>query len=385
MNYLVTGTGFVGRNILEFLVNQPHEKITTTDIKSKPSYLDNERFKTVTFIQTDLADKKGLEALFKEPIDTIFHTAALFNFFASYKQLYKANVLGTRNLCEFAANASKKQSKRIRMINWSSGAVYGNNYPSEITEDCCPHPEDNYSNSKYLAELEAQKFSSDLEIITIRPAAIYGPYSKYGDAKVLYLLKKGILFALPFKDARNTHAHVNDVVGAAFFLSNVNINDARKQSSSLIYNIADDTPYPTSKVLSFAYGRFKKKPFFDRFPNIHVPNTFFIRSAQLVEGLSKKYKLKPLFERDSVDYLFYDHIISNRKIKELGYQFKYPDTLVGLKETIDWYESKNWAMFTDEEKFLELIEKLYEEKQLDINITGIILKTLLKKCFSKKN
>ncbi len=379
MNYLITGcAGFVGRNMLEFLVTQQHDKIFVTDTRF-PDYLGNEKFKDkgVIFIESNLKNKKSLKVLVKETknnkikkIDAIFHIAALFDFFAKYKELYKVNVEGTRNLCE-AFNGFAK-----RVINWSSGAVYGNNYPSEITENCEPHPGDNYSKSKYLAELETQRFSSDMEIITIRPAAIYGPHSKYGDAKVLYLLKKGILFALPFKDARNTHAHVSDIVGAAFFLSNININDARKQSNSLIYNIADDTSYPTSEILTFAYDCFKEKPL-EKFPDLRAPDYVFELLAEITEEISLKYKINPLFERDSVNYLFYSHILSNKKIKELGYKFKYPDTKGGLRGTIAWYESINWSLFGKEEKFIDtLYRELLKNKPLALALSNYLWNSL---------
>jgi len=34
--------------------------------------------------------------------------------------------------------------------------------------------------------------------------------------------------------------------------------------------------------------------------------------------------------------------MDNSKIKSLGYKLVYPDALIGLKETIEWYKRAGW-------------------------------------------
>jgi len=41
-------------------------------------------------------------------------------------------------------------------------------------------------------------------------------------------------------------------------------------------------------------------------------------------------------------YTIHQYLFPNKKIKNLGFQFKFPDYKSATKDTIDWYLRNNW-------------------------------------------
>jgi hypothetical protein len=41
-------------------------------------------------------------------------------------------------------------------------------------------------------------------------------------------------------------------------------------------------------------------------------------------------------------YTIHQYLFSNRKIKNLGFSFKFPEYKSATKNTIEWYVSNNW-------------------------------------------
>jgi len=336
--YLVTGCGgFVGKHMIEYLDKKECE-IIATDL-FRPDYLDNHS--DVKFLESNLADEKSLEKVVEKDIDAIFHIAAIFDFFASYELLHKVNVEGVGNLCRVALDKGTK-----KFINWSSGAIYGNKYGNmSAKEEFKPYPGDNYSLSKWQGEVEAFKYSKKgLDVLSIRPAAIYGPGSKYGDASALYLLKKGIFCVKPgFKKVMSSHIHVEDVVRSAYFLRNKGVKK-HEIVSDIAFNVCDDKPTLNHQLIEEAAKAIPNKGLFG-YLGIPVPGITLKLAAYAAETFARITKTKPIFEVDSVGLLLDGHSMDNNKIKQLGFQFDHPDLMESLEELIEWYEGNNWEVF----------------------------------------
>lgn len=323
--FLVTGAcGFVGSHMVDFLLSKGHT-VRATDLKAK-SHVAN-RLGT-EFIKADLTRKETLKSLF-ENVDYVFHIAAIFDYWAPWEILYKVNVEGTKNLCETALDFDIKS-----MVIWSSGAVYGVPKQVPVKETDKTAPVNKYEKSKALQEKVALKFYEEngLPIVILRPASIYGPRSKYGTAILLFLLAKGWLRAI-LGDGKSRPAlvHVRDVVGAAYFLHD------KREAIGEIFNIADDSKYTVEELLLAAAKTLNVKIY-----RIHIPMWILNLLASLSECYAKITGKRPLIERDAIRYLTYDSLMDNSKIKSLGYKLVYPDALIGLKETIDWYKRAGW-------------------------------------------
>jgi len=342
---LITGCGgFVGPYMID-LAGEKGYKVTASDLRM-PEYLKNSKYREVEFLQSDLRDKKSLERVVKDN-KRIYHIGAVFDFFAGEKDLVRTNVEGTDNLCRVAKDNGVEE-----FINWSSGGIYGKKYGNKLVKETDPPlPTDNYAQSKWEAECVAFMHNghNGLKVISLRPGAIYGPGSRYGDASALFLMKRGLLFATPgFADPLSSHAHVKDVVNAALYLSERegSYDPNATAPADIAFNICDDSPARSRDLLNTASKLLGKKGLLGFF-NFRIPATGVKIAARLAETWARITGTKPLFEADSIDYIACGRAIDNEKLRKAGYKLLYPDILASLKETIEWYEKTNWKVFKE--------------------------------------
>jgi len=323
--FLVTGAcGFVGSHMVELLLSRGCD-VRATDLELK-SYIVNKP--GVEFIKADITLKDTLKPLF-ENVDYVFHIAAIFDYWTPWQVLYKVNVEGTKNLCEIALDSDIKN-----MVIWSSGAVYGVPKEVPVKETAEIAPVNDYEKSKALQEKVALKFYREygLPVTILRPASIYGPRSRYGTAILLFMLAKGWFPAIPGDGkSRPVLVHVRDVVGAAYFLCD------KKRVIGEVFNIADDSRYTIEELLLAVAKMLNVKIY-----RFHIPVWMLYLLANLSECYARITGKRPLIEKESIRYLTFDSLMDNSKIKALGYKLVYPDALVGLKETIEWYRKVGW-------------------------------------------
>jgi nucleoside-diphosphate-sugar epimerase len=340
---LVTGaSGFIGSHLTRGLDENGLELRAGV---RRLEYADPDVSSRVHYVPFELSNPETMKHAV-EGIDTIFHTAAIFNFYTPEKALFSTNVEGTESLLKVAREAGVK-----RFINWSSGAIYGTAYGNQsVREDFTPMPNDKYTRSKWAQEQAAYAANSrDMQVLNLRPGAVYGPGSKYGDASALYLLKRGILCVIPgFTDYFSSHLHVEDMINAAIHLSQLSdtFNPEADKISDLAYNVADDTPMASKDLLKIASSLIPKKGLLGFIP-VRVP-VFGVRIvAFLSETWARLVKTNPLVEIDSIDYIAAGHVLSNEKIKTTGFNLKYSSIVQGIKQTIDWYEKTGWSVFRE--------------------------------------
>ena len=344
---MVTGPGgFIGSYLTPALA-QRGDQVIAAGI-TRPDYLKNpDQFPNVRFVSIHLAQPETFAPAL-EGVERVYHTAALFSFFREEKLLHQINAEGTHALGQAAARAGVKE-----FINWSSGAIYGTAYGNHpVAESDPPQPNDKYTRSKWAQEQAAFSFNgSQMKVLNLRPGAVYGPGSTYGDASALYLLKRGVLCVIPgFRDFYSSHLHVEDMVAAALHLADRPESYAPQAASpaDLAYNVADDTPMSAKELLTSAAKLIPNKGLLGFLP-IRVP----VAAVRLVAWLSENYaKLRnttPLVEIDSIDYIAAGHALSNAKLKAAGYALRHPQIASSLADTIAWYEQSNWKVFEEEE------------------------------------
>lgn len=316
---LVTGAcGFIGRYLAEHLVREGYQVIATDAESCK---LDG-----VQFIQADLSDKNLNLDL--SQVDCVFHLAAIFDYSVPYDKLYKVNVEGTRNLLN---NCLKYKDNLNKIFVWSSGSIYKfKETPCTEKDDLAP--KNNYEKSKLEQEKIALEYAEKgLPIIVLRLAAVYGPRSKYGIFDLIYKVAKGqIPFLLGKKGQRAAVVSIFDVVGAAEFLA-LNV-----QKFPGIFNIVDDQMYTSDELMNYLSKITGGKLLQFRMP------FFLIKPLIWWAAVRAKFSgERSKVEKDAAGYLKRSITMSNKKLKDLGYKFKYSDTKEGLKETIKWYKEHN--------------------------------------------
>lgn len=183
-SFLVTGgAGFIGSNIVEYLLTHKAKKIVildnlSTGFQHNIDYVldlfSEKEKKTVTFIKGNICVLGDCHKAC-EGIDYVFHEAALgsvprsiINPIASHT----VNSTGFMNMLIAARDAKVK-----RVVYASSSSVYGDSVQLPKVEEIIGIPLSPYAVSKLTNELYGQVFASayGMEIIGLRYFNIFGP------------------------------------------------------------------------------------------------------------------------------------------------------------------------------------------------------------------
>lgn len=343
---LVTGAcGFVGSHLVDLLVQKGYD-VKATDLENVSTRKIDKYIasKQVDYKPSDVRRKETLKPLV-ENIEAVFHPAALFNLCISYSKLYDVNVKGTENLCIESARAGVK-----RFINWSSSSVYGcwDGEPVARTEDELIKKENfanDYALSKYEQEKMAHTYDKAMRVTSVRPGNIYGVGTYMGLAMPMKNLKLGLLQRPPGKkgfQAYSSHVHAEDVVRAAEFLAN------KPEAEGQVYNLVEDNPASVEELFKIGCDLLGKKMKKGYEPAVTLKISAHAFSA--IAGLRNlfattifgdDYKWYPLFDAESVDLMVKHHLLSNKKIRDLGFKFKH-DIKKSIEEVIKHHESTDW-------------------------------------------
>lgn len=165
----------------------------------KEKTVENEN---VEIFYGDLLDKESLKKAI-EGVDVIYHLAAIVDYLASKDEMFKVNVIGTKNLLEV--------SKAKKFIYLSSTAAMGkklNEIPANESTPC--HPSDFYGQTK----LDAEKLVKEAGGIILRSADVFGPGFIEGYDYVISGLESGTLPVVG--DGKNfiQWIHIDDLIQA---------------------------------------------------------------------------------------------------------------------------------------------------------------------------
>ena len=220
MRCLVTGgAGFIGSNLVDFLVEQGHEVIVIDNESSDAHehFYWNEK---TTQSKADITNFEQIRPLFNE-VDYVFHLAAESRIQpAILNPTYATdvNVVGTCNVLQAAREAGVK-----RVVYSSTSAAYGlaNTPPlsEEMPRDCL----NAYSITKCAGEDLALMYYElyGLETVVLRYFNVYGPRQpikgQYAPVIGLFLRQKQAgepMTVIGDGEQRRDFTHVDDVVDA---------------------------------------------------------------------------------------------------------------------------------------------------------------------------
>ncbi len=179
--FLVTGgAGFIGSNIVEYLVHHGAGKIRILDNLSEGKIENIEPFlnlSQVEFVEGDISDENTCREVCKG-IDYISHQAALGSVprsIATPLITNNANVTGFLNMLTAAKDEGIK-----RFVYASSSSVFGDHPTLPKVESEIGSPLSPYAVSKYVNELYAQVFAVNygFETIGFRYFNVFGPRQK---------------------------------------------------------------------------------------------------------------------------------------------------------------------------------------------------------------
>lgn len=157
---LLTGrSGFTGHYVARELQQAGYEVIGLSN---------HENAAEAGSIRADLLDREAvMRAVTQAQPDVVLHLAAIaFVAHGDVDEMYRVNVVGTRNLLEALARSPK--APQVVVIA-SSANIYGNAEVEPITEDTPPAPANDYAVSKLAMEYMAKLWMDRLPIVITRP------------------------------------------------------------------------------------------------------------------------------------------------------------------------------------------------------------------------
>jgi nucleoside-diphosphate-sugar epimerase len=320
---LITGAnGFVGSRLCRRFIDDGYNVIAGIRKGCDDSLINDlkieRRFGDITRPET-LADMVA-------GVDYIIHNAGLVKA-RKIEEFDLVNRQGTKNILR----AAEKNGNPKKFILISSLSAAG---PSEkgkpLTEDDPPRPITAYGRSKADAEAEALAFKDKVNIVIIRPPAVYGP----SDIEMLTFFQALNNRIRPYLGNPNRKIQLVHVDDLCFGIGQA-IKSETKSGS--IYFIAEFQSYTVGELIRHirkAVGR-------AAFP-IYVPGWKLKMLAFFSERITRALGKPPMFTVEKAREILLNWEVSPKKAEqELGYKsrIQFPD---GARETVYWYREEGW-------------------------------------------
>ena len=242
MKIIITGaTGFVGAHLTRYFSELGHDVLALGRASKPPKRL------------LDFAQYKAVNWSEKMPIldgDVVIHAAALASDSAAYRDLYAANVEGTRHLV-----AATEGVKNFIMISSSSVYAYRDN-KIKVESDAGKDFDflTDYGKTKWLSEqvLLETKNPNQRRLI-VRPRAIYGVGDRVILPRLLGMVKGNNFMMIGKMDKQTSQTNVKQISALInYFIGDLINSDLIKselinaqliKKQTLITNLADKKPY----------------------------------------------------------------------------------------------------------------------------------------------
>jgi len=328
MNILVTGSaGFIGFHLVKKLLERGHNIVGIDNLND---YYDtqlkydrlallkkNINADNYTFIQLDLADRKGIADLFKDnTFDVVINLAAQAGVRYSIENPYAyvdSNLLGFVNILEGC-----RQTKVKHLVYASSSSVYGMNIKQPFgTKDNVDYPISLYAATKKSNELMAHTYSHLYGVPTtgLRFFTVYGPYGRPDMAYFSFtkkILNDEIINVFNNGLMQRDFTYIDDIIESIERVMNkvpeVNMSESSNAKAPYkIYNIGNNQPVSLRR---------------------------FITAIEMATGKDAKENLLPMQAGDvPITYADIDNLV-----EDIGFK---PQTSIeeGIGRFVMWYKT----------------------------------------------
>ena len=239
------GAGFIGSNLIEYLIKKTNKKIISIDnysSGSKKNHIPNSRIK---YFKGDTKNISSLLKNYKKNINSLFHFGEFARIFQSFKHFdicFESNTIGSKAVFKFCLD------NNIKLIYSATSANLGNKGQDK---NLSPYA---FTKAKNLELLENLKIWSNMKYEIIYFYNVYGPrqISIGKMATVIGIFENQYKKNLPLTVVRpgsqsRRFTHVEDTIKACFF--------AWKKNKCKHYSITNKKSYTIIEVAKL----FKKK------------------------------------------------------------------------------------------------------------------------------
>jgi farnesol dehydrogenase len=322
MKILVTGgTGFIGKNLVNRLVEAGHEVRALVRPTSDPSGFP----KGVETAPGDVTDIDSLRAAMRGA-RAAYHLAALVKTWSPERSLFdRVNVGGLRNVIEAA-----REARVDRLIYTSSFMALG---PTDgrVADESQQHAEGSYCNdyerTKALADrLARQAAAEGAPLVLLYPGVVYGPGEMTDGNIVVKMIRDHLRGRLPGVvgpgDRRWSYAFVEDVLAG-------HLAALDKGRLGERYLLAGENA--TNNELFQLVAELTGKPA----PRLHIPYALASLLGRAALAFAWVTRIPPLLTHEVVDVFRHEWAYSSEKAeRELGYRAT--PLREGLSRTLAW-------------------------------------------------
>ncbi|HWN39867.1 MAG TPA: hopanoid-associated sugar epimerase, partial [Gammaproteobacteria bacterium] len=262
--------------------------------------------------------------------DAVFHVAADYRLWvADSKPMYRANVDGSVNVLEAAAEAGAKG-----MVYTSSVAVLGINKDRTPADEETPVTVDDmvghYKRSKYLAEQAVRKRAAELgfPVVTVNPSTPIGPRDIKPTPTGRILLDAAAGRMPAFVDTGLNLVHVDDVAAGHIAAARLGVPGER-----YILGGDDFTLQQILELVAEHVGR--------RASTIRLPHWSVYPLAVGAEAIAMLTKREPRVTLDGVRMSKKHMYFSSRKAqRDLKYRWR--DPRLAVAAAVDWFKANGY-------------------------------------------
>ena len=239
-NYIIVtgGAGFVGSNLIEYLISKTNKKIISIDNYSSGSKKNHVKNSKIKYFNANTKNINTVLLKYKKNIHSIFHFGEFSRIFQSFKKFddcFISNSLGTQAVFKFCLD------NKIKLIYSATSASLGNN---GLDKNLSPYA---FTKSKNLELLENLKnwFNFKFEIIYFYN--VYGPrHIKSGKMATVigifedqYRKNKSLTVVKPGTQTRR-FTHIKDTINICY--------EAWLKNKCAHYSISNQKSYSIIKV-----------------------------------------------------------------------------------------------------------------------------------------
>ena len=247
------GAGFVGSNLINFLLKKTKKKIISFDNYSSGTVKNHVNNKRVKYIKGNTIDIEKKLSKFKKKIHSIFHFgefARIYQSFKKFDECYKSNSIGSNAVFKFCLE------NKIKLIYSATSATLGNNGNDK---NLSPYA---FTKSKNLELLENLKKWFNFKYEVIYFYNVYGPgqIKKGSMATVIGIFEdkfkknKPLPVVKPGTQTRR-FTHIDDTVAVCY--------EAWKKNKCAHYSISHKKSYSIENVAKMFKSKIiylKKRP-----------------------------------------------------------------------------------------------------------------------------
>ncbi len=324
-NVLVTGgTGFIGRNLVESLVQQGFR---VTCLVRKSSDIRSIQRTGVRLAFGDINDPASIRQAARG-VQTVYHLAGLIKA-ARREEYFRVNQAGTRLLLETLAETAPNLN---RFVHMSSLAAAGPSMGDRrLREEDKPNPVSWYGESKLLSELEVLRFSNIFPVTILRPSAVYGPF----DSETLLafrMVKMGLLLTPGRFIRRFSLIHAYDLAQAC-----IRSGESKAPTGS-VYFISRPEIYTWQDI-----GQTIARALGKRYRQISVPQWLAEAVGAAGDLWAKATGQPATLNSQKVRELLQTSWICDSSKAGAALNFSpVIDLATGINETVRWYQDRGW-------------------------------------------